>query len=1580
MNLIRFVIRRKVLVTMLFIGLSLLGYISYRQLPVELFPGTELPFLIVRVVPSQEVNPEYLEQQAIIPLEGAIGALEGIDRIESYAEQRQGMIVVYYRPDIKLKYAYLRLQQKVDELKPLLPEQFTVLVLKVDTEQLTNQFMTLQVRGTGGTDRIRNIVDQKIRDRLESIDGIASVQVFGGRQKTVEIILDPDALRAYNITPAAIRNLIRQNAAQRAFVGQVYGTDRTYFVNVVADYVDIRDLENIVVHPEGPVLLKDVADIYIGVKEETSISRVNGKDAVSIVLIRDAQTNLIQLAQLVRHTIARLNRELRTRDVEIVVQSDAAELMERNIRLIKQLALTGGLLAVAVLWIFLRNLRLVLIIALAVPVSVLTALNFFYAGNISLNSLTLVGIALAVGMLLDNSVVVLENIYRWRAQKQPPDVAVIRGTGEIWRSIFASTLTTVAVFLPFVFSSNFLIRLIGRHVGISIISTLAVSLLVALFLVPMAVHTYFTAAQRSGQARFQQIPRTSRLMQIYLLLLKSCLRFPARTVVLTVTAFFLSVFIALAVSLNVTREVETRELNLYVTMPQGTTLEMTDEVVREIEKRLENLEEKQDLISKIYEEEAILTIKLKEEYRDIRGRDLPQIKQEIEERLRSIRTAEISFSQPVSSRRFRVGGGAGGANPVGRLERLLGIGTQQERVIIKGRDFQQMLNLAEDIRYYLENLTTIQRVSMNISGSRPEVHLYFDPFAMGQYNLSLSQVAAELASFNTEFSAGIPFRDQSGEYEITLRLKEDTDGTSGEKSLDDLRRLAIPAPDGSILPLEEISRIVLASGRSSIRRVNQEKEIELVYQFLPEVNDSRALLEAARLEIDQLIGSLSLPSGIAVKIEHQETGLSEFYFLIAAAFILIYMILASVFESLLTPVVMMFTIPLAAMGSLWALILTGNSLFNANTLTGFLILLGVVVNNGILLIDYTRVLRKQGYRRSRALLVAGQARVRPILITATTTIIAMVPLAMGTVEYVAQIGAPFAITVIGGLTLSTLFTLVFIPTVYSGLENALEWWRQLNWKIRILQAAAFAFGSWQIYLHVNTLIWKLADLFILIAAIPAFTYFLQISLRRARSRLLAGDAPLYIDIRNLVKVYDQDSRFVREWKKGKTLSQKYQPELSRRHLWNNLIWQLPLLGYVIYFIYFYLTSMFWQFVLVHFLFFYVTFLWKQLQALLDGRRNGRNRYLDRLLRILPQAFLWCFPLANLVIFYFQWKRPLVLLLLGIFWYLLLLTHLTSQKLHAGGTDLNRLSGRFVWLRKYWYRFVLLIPFIGRKKQPFKALDRVTLTIGPGMIGLLGPNGAGKTTLMRIICGILDQSYGKVTIGGMDTRKQREELQGLIGYLPQEFGMYENMTAYEFLDYQAILKGLVDPDVRKRRIDEVLRAVHMEEHKHERIGSFSGGMKQRIGIAQTLLHLPRILVVDEPTAGLDPRERIRFRNLLVELSRERIVLFSTHIIEDISSSCNQVAVLNRGRLLYVGEPSAMAQQAEGKVWQFHVSPAEFDRLRKHLMIVHHMREKERIRVRCIAAEKPHESAVAVRPTLEDAYLWLLTGGTKKKKES
>ncbi len=1555
---------------MLFTGLTMLGFVSYKQLAVELYPNATLPMLFVQVGTPLEVDPKYMENQAIIPLEGAIGTLEGIEKIESTAGQQSGSIQISYQKNTNLKFAYLKLVEKIDEAKTSLPEEFMVQTFKFDLEQLNNMFMTIQVRGSGGIDRVRQVTDREIINKIKNIDGIANAEVFGGREKSIEIILHQDASDSYGITPSDIRNALNSNSKSRTFAGKVSDKNQLHFVNVISEFNDIQDIHNLVVKEQGKIKLKDIAEIHYGVKEQDSYSRVNGKEAVTISLTKDSQANVIALANSVKTQLDILNNELAEKDIELVIQTNQAETMENNIDSIIQLALLGGLLAIFILWIFLKNFRLVIAIALAIPISVYTAFNFFYAFGITINSLTLLGMALAIGMLLDNSVVVLENIYRLAAKKMHPDQAVIQGTKEVWRSIFAATLTTVTVFLPFVFSTNFFIGLIGKHIGVSIISTLLVSLVVALLLIPMITHAFLKWRGTNKPIYFQKISFHNRLIQIYRVLLKTGMRNPGKTILGALIVFFATLLISLGISFISTQEAEIKEIKLYVTMPGGTTLENTDVLIGEAEKKLEDLEEKKDVLSQIYEEEAVLTITLVDDYKDIRNFSIPKIKNEIMDRVDELNPAEFSWDPPAQGRRF-----GGDSYDDDGMSQLLGIGAQREKVLIKGQDFDKMLNQANDVKYYLGQLTSVEKIDIRIPDKRPELMLNFDKQLMALYDIPVTSVLSELNSFQHEFSSGVKFKQGTEEYDIVIR----SIGYDNQKERDikDLRTLPVRGGQGSQFELQDISGFNFTEGLSTIKRTNQEKQIEVVYQFIDEVQDEKDLLESARLEVDELIQEMTIPSGIALDVVHDENDLGEFAFLLLMAFILIYMILSSVFESFTTPVVMMFSIPMAAIGSLTLLILTGTSLMNTNVLTGLLILLGIVVNNGIILIDYSRVLRRRGYNESRALMMAGLARVRPILITAITTIIALIPLALGKAEYVTLIGVPFAITIIGGLAVSTLLTLVFIPTLNSGLQSSLKWIQSQKTYIKIIQICIWAIGSYFIFTEVDRRVWQIIDFIILIVTVPAAIYFVQNSLRKASEKLIDKDESIHIKIRNLVKIYDWDSRFMRDWKSGINIRKRLgiQREYKSVKDFDELIWQIPLIGFMVFFIYYHLESGFWYFILPVFLYIITLYVLEPVTKFAHNlQAENKRKWLRRFILFIHQLFYWGFPALALFLFYEKYELLGLIIPMGVIWYLLILIKVTSDNLYKKKVNVNRIKGKFKGIRKGFYRFVLVIPIIGKKKIPFKAVKGVSLDIENGMFGLLGPNGAGKSTLMRIICGILEQSYGQITINGHDVREKREELQGLIGYLPQEFGMYENMTAWDFLQYMGILKKIYNQQERNKRVEYVLNAVHMYENKDEKIGSFSGGMKQRIGIAQILLHLPKILVVDEPTAGLDPRERIRFRNLLVELSKNRIVIFSTHIIEDVASSCNKVAVMKKGEVQYLGAPIKMAKIAEDKVWMFTISADEFEKQKDKYAIIHHMKDGDLIRCRCLSDEAPTPEAKKVKANLEDAYLYLLTKNT------
>ena len=1567
----KFLFSRRIAICMLFISLTLLGYVSYKQLPMELIPNPELPTLTVSVSSQQDMDPEYVESEVIIPLEGAISSIGGVDRIQSNINSRSSTIQVEFKSSVNIKATTMKLEEKLKEVSLTLPDGFTARVQRSDamsSMSSTNYFMTLQVRGLGGVDYVRKIVDEEITSELENIDGVAAVTVFGGRERAIEIRLDMDACRALNLTPSRISSMLSSQAQDKVFVGNVKEQNNQFFVHVSSTYNRLSDIENLIVSP-GPILLKDVATIFFDLKDETSYSRVNGRDAVSISMVSDAQSNLIDLAKRATTVVKGLNEKLQSLDVEIVVESSQADDMETNINDIILLALTGGLLAVCVLWFFLKNLRLVFFVALAIPISIFTAFNFFYAADITINIMTLLGITLAVGMLLVNSIVVIENIYRLSGTGLSPERAVTQGTFEVWRSVVAATLTTITIFLPFIFTDNYQIKLLGGHIGVSIISTLIVSLAVALLFIPMAAY-WVLSRKRKQNVLYEKVSLSQRPVQIYLVILKWCMRNSGVTIFGSVILLFAMLIFSLSTTVQQSREVDSDRFNINITMRTGSTLESTDNVVRLLEERLtvEEIPELQDVISRVSPEEARLTLVFQKDFKKISKRGITEIQEDVRSKLPRIDGTQISVASAMGGRQSSSG-------TMGGMESfmsMMGIGQSQERILIKGSDYEVMQLVGGDIRYYLEQQDFISRANVSYPSRQPEVRLNFDQILLTSYEITRNNITTGLNELNREYQSGTQFKIGEETYDIIIRDKalseEEQQQSNRDISIEQLEMAQIPSLSGGLYRLEDIATVNKAYGRSRITRVNQDKQLNVTYSFTRDIQDSKTLLDGYRTEIDEMIAGYNLPVGVAIEVIHEEDTFGDFTFLLVAAFILIFIILACVFESITTPIVMLFSIPLAAIGSLLALLLTGNSLMNTNTIMGFLILIGVVVNNGIILIDYANILRKRGFRRERALMTAGLSRTRPILITAITTIVAMLPLAMSdSSAYSGAIGAPFAITVIGGLSFSALLALVIIPTVAISLENAITWYKGLARKTQLFHIILALVGASCIYMYVGDTLTQIIYLVAMIILIPGTTYFMQTSLRRAKADVIDENKGINIVVQNLVKIYDREGRFVRQWNSGLELRKRFGLNIEYNSLKDflHISWQLVLYGFGIYFTYFFLEDKTWVFFLSIAVYAATMSLWQKIRSYLFYKfpESKTIRYINRII-------FWGLPPLFVYIFYIKLENTALVAVISALWAIGIAIYVSSQYLYENNINIERISGRFAALRRAYFRFVKTVPIIGKRRRPFKALKGISFDIKTGMFGLLGPNGAGKSTFMRIITGILEQSYGSIWINGLDTLQYREELQGLIGFLPQEFGMYENMTSGEFLDYQGILKGLTNKKMREERIEYVLKSVSMYERIDHKIGSFSGGMKQRIGIALILLHLPRILVVDEPTAGLDPRERIRFRNLLVELSKDRIVIFSTHIIEDISSSCNQVVVINKGEMKYFGEPIDMVGMASGKVWHFLINKDEFEEKLDKSLVVHNIQDGDMIQVRYLSLTKPHPDAVQMEANLEDAYLCLL----------
>jgi multidrug efflux pump subunit AcrB/ABC-type multidrug transport system ATPase subunit len=1557
-------VRRPVTTSMFFLAMAMLGLISWTRLPVQLFPELIFPEVFVSLV-LPGASPEQIERELVIPTEAEIGKLEGIQEIESFALANTGGVRVSYAPDVDMKFALLQLENRVNRLLPGFPQRTSATVRRFDSSDLSSSVMQLHVLGEGDLNWLRDFTEEEIRPKLESIDGVVNAEVMGGRQSAVEIILNPLLLQAHRLTVGQVRSRINAFNRRREYLGRVFDGEQAYSVSVQGQFQDLKEIQDLVLKPEIPLRLGDVSKVRYGLQEQTTRHRVNGKPSVGIRIQKDDEANLIEVAEAVESALVRLNEEFKTEGVELGVSSSQAELMNEALSTLKQAAVVGAILGLIVLFFFLRNFRFVSVLILAIPVSLLITFNLMFAWDLSINVLSLCGLALAVGMLTDNGIVVMESIFKHFEEGKSAGEAARQGTADVSRAVVASTATTVTVFLPVVFIQSDAQDLL-RELALSMTFPLLASLLVALTLVP-------ALAARTLTVDTPRPPGAGSLMEKYTLILKACLRHR----VLVTLGIGAAVVITLVVSLfymlqqEVRRE-ETR-FTVYVDLPEGATLEATDEVVGQVESAVKELDGMDRFTTSVQESQASLTVMLHNRSDRPGEITLDEIKSKLDERTQTIAGGVVGY-QP-KPRAGRGGGGrgvgvrrhsSGGFNLAG--------GTISEQMVVRGYDFTTLKMLADDLVFRLQELEEVDPNSVrpDVERGASEVQVIPNAEAMFDRGLRVADVLNAVGDARVDgFRTTVPFlADNSTEVPVEVRTTENA--SEVKYGLADLKESKILNATGEFVPLDEVSRVRTDAGRSSILRTDQSRRIVVNYQFPDEVLDSQPRLDAARDIVTTTVRDMLLPPGYTVEIVEAEED-TIYYWMMGVAAILVYMILASLFESFSSPIIILCTLPPAVVGSCWALMMSGTGLSQQEgpmALLGFIVLVGIAVNNGIILIDAIGTLRtKRGFRRERAVLTAGRSRVRPILMTSATTLLGVLPLALkfgGDFE----IWPPFAITVLGGLTVSMFSTLIFIPVVYMGLDQVKTWLEDIGFVGVALATLAAAAGAYGTYTRYESLFWGVLVLLPFWIGCLGLVWSV-IRVHRARVAASFISQPVNrIQIRNLTKIYGAPGRFRRDWaryerRKARNSDVALDPQ-ERKALIDSLSWKIPLTGLLLYFSTYFEDG-----------------LWIYLHALaMAAQFTHLGRCVSSLWKVSFPT--WCLrtgriiaprilPVAFLVYIHIKLNLPSVTAASSAAWLLFLLLTYLGKRMKSRGMNLDNLSGRFAWLRKLVYRGVAALPVVGVARPEFQALAGVDLDIRRGMFGLLGPNGAGKTTLMRILCQVLEPSYGSVIIEGKNLMLDGR-VQGLIGYLPQHFGYYAHLSAYDFLDYRALLEGFKDGVERNARVLECLEQVNLRDRMDDPVGSFSGGMRQRVGIAQTLLHMPQVIVVDEPTAGLDPMERIRFRNLLATVSQDRIVVFSTHIVEDISGSCNNLAVLDRGQVLYTGSPLEMRELAQDRTWESVLAEERFLKAESHLQPIAHMRTPDGVRVRYLSDDpSPDLDPVLVDPTLEDAYLYLLRRG-------
>ncbi|MCH8126840.1 efflux RND transporter permease subunit [candidate division KSB1 bacterium] len=1578
----KFALNRPITIIMLTFALCLLGVISWSRLPVQLLPQFILPEVYISAGIAG-ANAEKIERDLVIPIEEEVATLEGVHDIESTVYSNFTNIKVKFDYGTNMKFAVLKLQQKMTAVENRIPEDVQIQVNKFDTADLSSFLMEISIRGDASLSQLRETAERRVLRRLEQIDGVVNVGIGGGNKRNLGIEIDADRCEALGIRVDLVQQKINAYHRQPQHLGRVITSGKMMDVVLLGRIDNLDELRNIIIRPQGMVRLKDVAKVDYSQEEQTRLYRVNGKPQVGIFIQKDNSSNMLKVAKKVENEIAAINKDLAPLDYELKVNFSQAEMIQSAIDRIQKLAITGAILAIIVLFLFLRNLRFVSILMIAIPISLLVTFNLMYGFNLSINILSLVGLALAIGMLVDNGIVVMENIFLQHQAGKSNKEAALLGTKGVSRSIFAATGTTILVFLPVLFVESEA-RLFIRELSLSVIFPLAVSLIVSLTLIPMI-------ATRALRGKPFKPFHSGRIYEIYRLLLKSAIRHRIRTLSIVSILLLLSIFIGVTFIITQAPPPPSARMNLYVSTPKGSTLEVTDKAVRRIEAQMLELQDIDEVRANIRAEEANIVATFLDADQRTENLNLEKNKDKIRNQNERIENVDLSFDRPLRS------GSAGQGNNISNIL------ASEEGLRLKGYDLQGLHQISNQITGTLKGIPEIdnQSVVSDLQGGAPELQVIGDRMRLALWGLSMQNIMTAIWSTRSEgASSNTPYYSEQGEMDIKLIL-----ANTEERQLNDIGKIRVMNASGQLVPLNQVAKIRVDEGTGNIIRVNQERQVKITYKFIDEVQKSKGRQEMAKAQIDRFISELRLPKGFSIEKLENENVRAPYYWMLAIGFLLIYMFLAAQFESLSMPIIILGTVPTAVIGSLFALVITGTPLSLGQSapmaLLGLIVLLGIVVNNGIILLDRIAILRTQHhYRWQRAVIIAGQSRVRPILMTSATTILGLFPLALkqGT-EF--ELWPPFAITVIGGLIVSTLSTLVFIPVLYVGLEQTKAWLKKIGWfgiLLGTLASAAILYWIYDTYQSkIYTILIILPIWFIILGIIYSIQQFLIV--KQEKDKL--ASQKFTIRIKNLTKIYGAPGRFIREWNREKrrvaSFFAKGQIPWENEGIYQAAIWLLTIFIFIVY-LHTFLSSSFWLVVLSLLnliCIFSARALWYKWRFV-NGKppkpkkkqkrwlffKKKKNQEAASAEEITPLNFpkrggffIYLAFLAYLPIRTGSTTWTIIVLVLTL---LLFQFYRIGRKIESGQIDPEQPKGKLKKIKRVVYAITKFIPIIRPPKQQVVALNGVSLNIGQGMFGLLGPNGAGKTTLMRILVGVLEADHGSIKINESLLKDHRATFHGSIGYLPQDFGLYENMTPLEYLNYHALSNNIYQEKEREELIEHTLKNVGIWDRKDTKIKTFSGGMKQRVGIAQTLLHLPQIIVVDEPTAGLDPKQRIKFRNLLADLAKDRIVVFSTHIVEDIASTCHDMAVLNKGEVVFNGSPREMQRSARGKVFEAIIEEGQFNELQKKLKIIQHSKVDNRIRLRFLSEQAVDElDAKAVEPTLEDAYVLLLQG--KKNSE-
>lgn len=1004
MNLSKLSVKRPVTALMMTLVIILLGIVAMTNLQMDLFPDINLPYAVVSTSYSG-AGPAEVENIVTRNIETAMASVSNIKTISSTSSEGSSMVILEFAQDTDMDSAMIEISDRLDMISPYLPEDVSApILIKFDVNMIPMMGYSVSYDDNDKWVTTRWAEDV-LKPRLEKIEGVASVSVNGGVEREVRITPDSEKMAGLGISDQTFSQILAADNINLP-AGTLAGEDGEYSVRTLGAFESLEDIENIVfMSPSqmSPVKLSDFATVSYEDINTKSYSKVNGRDSITINLQKQSGYNTVEVSGKVKDEIGLIEDEYASSSFVLTLdQSEYTQMMVRNVGLN---GLIGAVLAIFVLFIFLKDIRPTFIIGVAIPISILAAFVLIYFAGITLNIVSMGGLALGIGMLVDNSIVVIENIYRLRSEGKGMKKAAIKGAGTIAGAITASTLTTVSVFMPVVFLTGFTAD-IFREMALTVSISLLASLFIALTLVPMIASKTLRADTSSHHKLMSSVT------SVYKKALGWSLRRRAVVIILAMMLFAGSVFGVLQMGMEYFPESDMGQLSVEVELPKGSGYDDTVSVVSRVEDILSEYDEIETISASVMSsggtfgfggaggsDTGSVTVVLKPKS----GRDetTAAFADTLRDRLSSLEGADISVSSIDSSSMSFLGGSA-------------------VTVDIQGEDLDTLNNIANDFKDIMLDIEGVSEAETSIDISSPEIRIIPDSAKMAMQGLTTYQVAQTVG--NAVQGARITSIRLDNK-DIDVRLMDDVEITKAT-----LSEIPVSTPMGSTVALGEIADIETAEGFTTINRESQMRIVS-VTGTLADGYDPGSVGREIQDEIDAYEHEDEYTIKLSGTNEEIMEAFESLLFALGIGVVLVYMIMAAQFESLVHPFIIIFAIPFAFTGAFLGLFATGNPL-SVPSFIGMIVLAGIVVNNGIVLVDYINRLRSKGMDRLEAIMTAGPVRLRPILMTVVTTILALVPLSIGFGEGTEMI-VPLAITVIGGLIFSTLLTLIVIPVLYS---------------------------------------------------------------------------------------------------------------------------------------------------------------------------------------------------------------------------------------------------------------------------------------------------------------------------------------------------------------------------------------------------------------------------------------------------------------------------------------------------------------------------------------------------------------------